>query len=564
MRWSIAFVTMDRPAAAQRFVRSARRRFPDVPICVADQSVASDAMLEFYEAERVTVVRMPFDAGLSASRNALIDAMDVDYVALCDDDFVLGPSSSFESAIEVLEADPRLGVVGGMLHDLDEAGERIRNWEVFFDRDERHGRFTVTPIYYYPALARQVAGHTLYACDAVLNFAVCRMAMFADGLRWDDRIKINGEHEDFYLAVKTHSRFEVAYLPSMAALHQPAPRHGRHAVLRARHEGRRVFMDKWGVTSHVELGTGGRPLDGVPVEDWFVAPDGTAAGGVPLRTYTTVAPVARGRDTARAEYRSFRDWLAPRAHAGPSPGLVSLAFRYQPAVDPDGDLLLWYRPTDPLRGPGAPGGLDAVVRWSAPDGSALVWESDVHAVHADETRYWQPIAVRIPLWPRGASHLRFDVLSAEGARAPLAMGFVFPERDGDGQPGFEATADVLAWTRTTPAAAHVPLPYASLASLLADAPRTSFEAMRQGAQPLVMVDVSTMDALGIVTEHPAGPPLWLAAGARRPAGGPAHLALPLSLLRDARTVLFAIAAGEGQHPLLVLDVRVTDLPAPRD
>jgi hypothetical protein len=136
MRWAIAFVTMERPTAAQRFVQSARRVFPDAPMYVADQSRTLGFMAEFYEAERVTVVRMPFDAGLSASRNALVEAMDVDYFALCDDDFVLGPATSFGSAINVLEEDAELGVVGGLLHERDGEIERIRNWEMFFDHDE--------------------------------------------------------------------------------------------------------------------------------------------------------------------------------------------------------------------------------------------------------------------------------------------------------------------------------------------------------------------------------------------------------------------------------------------
>ena len=389
MRWSIAFVTMDRPDAAQRFVRSARRLFPDVPIYVADQSATLAAMREFYEAERVTLVRMPFDAGLSASRNALVEAMDVDYFALCDDDFVLGPSSSFESAIEVLEADPGLGVVGGMLHDLDQAGERIRTWEVFFDHDERHGRFTVTPIYNYPPLVRRAAGRTLFTCDAVLNFAVFRMAIFAGGLRWDRRIKINGEHEDFYLAIKTRSQYGVAYLPAMAALHQPIPRHGVRAALRARSEGRHAFMQKWGVTAHVEIGTGGRPLDGAPVEDWFVAGDrtaGVAAGVTHSRLYTTLGPVARDAETSRPEYQSFLGWLA--LEAPPRPSLVPgrSVLRYEPAVDPAGDLLLWYRPAEAPPGSEEPGQAGIALRWFSPDGAVLVWESDVHGVCPEEDR----------------------------------------------------------------------------------------------------------------------------------------------------------------------------------
>ena len=301
MSWAIAFVTMERPVAAQRFVRSARLMFPDVPIYVADQSRALGPMAEFYEAERVTVVRMPFDAGLSASRNALVAAMDVDYFALCDDDFILGPATTFTSAISVLEQDEALGVVGGMLHDYDGAAERIRNWEMFFDHDERNGRFTATPIYNYPPIARRLAGETVYLCDAVMNFAVFRKAMFSSTICWEERIKINGEHEDFYLNLKKHSHYRVAYLPALAALHWHVRQHGDYKSLRLRDEGWREFMRKWELSSHLEIGTGGRALDGSPVDTWFFdRAEGARSSLTRLRVFPTCssAVLANGMNHA--------------------------------------------------------------------------------------------------------------------------------------------------------------------------------------------------------------------------------------------------------------------------
>jgi len=569
MRWSIAFVTMDRPTAAQRFVRSARRVFPDVPIYVADQSAVPGPMLEFYAAERVTVLPMPFDAGLSASRNALVDAMDVDYFALCDDDFVLGPATSFASAAEVLEEDRGLGVVGGMLHELDRSGERIRNWEMFFDHDDHHGRFTATPIYNYPALARRVAGRTIYACDAVLNFAMFRMAMFADGLRWDARIKINGEHEDFYLALKKRSHYGVAYFPGMAALHQPVQGHGRYATLRSRGEGRRAFMDKWGLTSHVEIGTGGRPLDGTPAQDWFVTGEGTsgtssrsvAAGIAQMALYTTLEPDTGAGDAAGPEYRSFLGWLPNEATAGSSIPVGQILFRHRPAIHPEGGLLLWHRAEDSsrLRSLGV-GDRDLVLRWFSPDGNVLVWESEVHTVHAAEDRYWQPLVARIPVWPRGAAYLRFDLVCAEGLRTPLAMGFVFPDREADSSPDIEETAAVLAWVRSS-VTSEVSLTREPLSTLLARAPRTPVEVTRRGGRTWGTMDVSTVDAVGIMSSGPGAPPVWLARGARGLSASPVGLALPLAVARDPGTVLFAIDRGDAVNPLRLLDLRVIDEPA---
>ena len=159
MNIAIAFVTIERPHAAQRLIRSARRFLGDLPIYVADQSAQIDAMSAFYELNRVNVVRMPFDSGLAASRNALVREIKEDFFLLCDDDFVLGPCSNVDDAVAVLENAADIAVVGGRLHDYDDAGERVRNWEMYFQYDRRNRSFTAIPIYNYSPVVRSVARH---------------------------------------------------------------------------------------------------------------------------------------------------------------------------------------------------------------------------------------------------------------------------------------------------------------------------------------------------------------------------------------------------------------------
>lgn len=548
MRWSIACVTMDRPAAVQRFVRSARLRFPEVPIYVADQSATLGPMGEFYAAQRVTLVRMPVDAGLSASRNALIDATDHDYIALCDDDFVLGPTTCFDAAVEILDADHSLGVVGGMLHDLDEAGERIRNWEVFFDHDQRHGRFTVTPIYNYPPLVHPVAGRTLYACDGVLNFAVFRRELFARGVTWDARIKINGEHEDFYLTLKTRSAYRVVYLPTMAALHQPTPRYGQQAALRARREGHRLFLDKWRLTSHVEVGSGARPLDGTPASSWFETPASATAHRV-----TTVRADAPPDDGSDPVYQSFAGWIAPSPRPFTTIDPTTVAFRYAPLVDPDGDLVLWVRSTGVS--PTAPAAI--VLRWRSAAGDILVWESDEHVVQLAEDSCWHAIVARLPVWPSGSAYLRLDVIAATDTRVSLAVGFVCPNRAM--APGSAATG-VLAWTRGKPQSVVSPALTGSLRARLADLPRVPCEWTTVAGQALAILEAPPATMVGLVSEQLTGAGPCFAAGVPGSSEEPVRVALPLPLVIDARTVVFANEPGWPAHPLRILEGRVLHPP----
>ena len=114
MSVALAVVTIERPHAVARLVRSARRFLPNVPIYVADQSANIGLVDELYAAHNVNVVRMPFDAGLAASRNALVGAISEDYFLLCDDDFVLCEASRLDDAVAVLDGAPDIAVVGGV------------------------------------------------------------------------------------------------------------------------------------------------------------------------------------------------------------------------------------------------------------------------------------------------------------------------------------------------------------------------------------------------------------------------------------------------------------------
>jgi len=578
MSWAIGFVTLERPVLAQRFVRSARLMFPDVPIYVAEQSRRLGPMAEFYEAERVTVVRMPFDAGLSASRNALVEAMNVDYLALCDDDFILGPATSFPSAISVLEQDEELGVVGGMLHDYDGVTERIRNWEMFFDHDERNQRFTATPIYNHPPVVRQINGKTVYVCDAVLNFAVLRKAMFSRKIRWEESIKVNGEHEDFYLNLKKHSPYRVAYLPTMAALHLKVQQPAFYTKLRSREDGRHGFIRKWNLVSHLEIGVGGRPLDGAPVRSWFVGgkdgADNTAyssplaegdsldasAGISHSQLYSAMEREEACQTLATAEATSLLDWIGPHERFSLSIPAGRFLFCYQPAVDNEGDMLLWGRDMHPPGNSAAEqNGAGVILRWFSSGGDVLVWESEVHAIRCSEDRYWQPLAVRVPVWPRGTAYLRFEVVSACEKRTPLAAGFVFTDSSAVEPPGACESHGVLALCRATAETARVESAHKPLLELLASAPRVEIDVVRNAGQPWVTMDVSSLDFLGISHDSAAESPLVLASGLTRARVALAPLALPLDLVMDPEKVLFAGEADPDAEQLFIIVPRLVDV-----
>jgi glycosyltransferase involved in cell wall biosynthesis len=486
---AIAFVTIERPHAAQRLILSARRFLGDLPIYVADQSATIDTMSAFYERNQVNVIRMPFDSGLAASRNALVREIKENFFLLCDDDFVLGPCSNVDDAMTVLENATDLAVVGGRLHDYHDGCEHVRNWEMYFQYDRHNRSFTAIPIYNYSPQVRSVAGIDVYLCDAVMNFCVFRKSVFSDCIRWDDRIKINGEHEDFFLNLKLNSQWKVAYLPSMAALHHRSIAAGSYqSALRSRQEGWTYFLEKWGIDQHLEIGTGVRALE-PSTQRWFVEPIAPKAS-----EKARICEVMPGQTPMLPEagiaFMRLRSLLPERGDT--SPPWVTAHSSLRSLLDPEDDvipydatapflrfcysqgergsnLLLWCRPEKTT---GASQGKKrswfasaegkSVVRtraalrfkWFGDQGKSLVGEGERIEVELYDEGYWRPIVARIPLWPADAGYLRFEIVAEKGEeRVPLAIGFLFAEASGRSN---ESKGDVMVLSVPRPAEASLP------------------------------------------------------------------------------------------------------------
>ncbi|MGE5269130.1 MAG: glycosyltransferase [Thiohalocapsa sp.] len=465
---AIAFTTIGRPRIARRFVEAARLRFPTVPIYVADQSQDHRAMSNFYKDHDVHQIRMAYDAGLSASRNRLMAEIVQDYVWLCDDDHLLYGDSRFDEAIAILEAEPEIAVVGGRIFEVNRNVLRKWHWEMFLHRDERNGVLTVVPIYHAAPILRRLGRIEFYLCDAVHNFAIFRRSVFNGTVKWDERLKINGEHEDFYLNLKYNSPYRAAYLPTMAGFHLPAAAVD-YPDLRSRTEFWRYFKRKWNVNQYVEVGTGLWLIDdaydhltaAAVAERFYLEADGPLRRGAfgcigvaeaempPSGGATRAALGAHGTGAAPPVQRR-----PPRLEAGSAgcptpmfdPGEWRISCRYEIAHPEGTSLVLWCL-GEPERSEAGdiPPILELRSRWFAADGRVLVWETRRVSVALLDAGEWRPAWFEVPLLPRDSGYLRFEIV-AESATGlvPLCCGFLLPEGDQAG--AAPAACDVLALT----------------------------------------------------------------------------------------------------------------------
>jgi GT2 family glycosyltransferase len=499
---ALAFATIERPQVAQRLVRSVRNHFGDMPIYVADQSRQVTAIASFYQRHDVKLLRMPYDVGVTASRNRLAREIQEDYFILCDDDFILGPQTRFDDALHILATHSEIGVVGGRLYDFGWNEEWVRNWELFLEYDRQQKILFSIPMYYLAPRAREVGGVRFFLCDAVLNFSVFRRSMFTEGLQWDERFKSNGEHEDFFLNLKINSKYRVAYLPTMVAYHHhPEEYRAYISRLRERNEGWKRFFEKWGLEQHIEFGLGVRTLDdlGMVIEETDAKARFFFNGDLSLRrTQPMPAAVAigdfekiatvgsldgKGNGAVMAprsgslllDPNTFAVVPAPEAGAPIRPttaGAVDdpreryrletsgrdqavsatdqvIYFRHDAMLRRDTDFYLWYYCNGPMKHQDISGRrLAAVVRWSDCRGRILVWKSRRSFLNLQPAGYWRPLHIDVPLPPHGVRWLRFDLITDGGSSPdPVCTGFLFGGRASEAADPDPTAFEVLGFSR---------------------------------------------------------------------------------------------------------------------
>jgi glycosyltransferase involved in cell wall biosynthesis len=255
---ALVVATMSRPHAVQRLIESVRCFFPNMPIYVADQTSPTRQQQGYYEQAGCKVTWLDYDAGVSASRNAAVAMVEEPYFVLCDDDFIFTDETDFSRALAVLEAAPDIGVVGGRLFDIHQdpvSGENSRHarfWELHLHYDPAKRQLMTIPVHYFAPDPKYVDEVGYYECDAVMNFAVFRTAIFDELVRWDPRFKSNGEHEDFYLNLKVNSDNRVIYIPEIVAEHHHPPSSG-YSKMRNRTKGWQLFLEKWNLRQMVDL-----------------------------------------------------------------------------------------------------------------------------------------------------------------------------------------------------------------------------------------------------------------------------------------------------------------------
>jgi len=194
--------THARANCTARLVDSLHQMFPCARIFVADDGNYTEKPKGLPGVERY--YDLPYDTGLGACRNFLVDRVDTEYFMLMDDDFVFTPKTNISFLLSVMKAHPEIDILGAAL-----------------STGSYHGKLRITgPMLNLTHGHRgQLTGVGKDSCwyyDIVANFFLSRTARI-QALRWDDDLRI-GEHEDFFVRAYK-SRYGVAYCNNVVANH---------------------------------------------------------------------------------------------------------------------------------------------------------------------------------------------------------------------------------------------------------------------------------------------------------------------------------------------------------
>ncbi|TES92910.1 MAG: glycosyltransferase [Candidatus Cloacimonadota bacterium] len=209
---TIIITTFLRPGCLKRCVESIRKYYPDIRIIVSDNGKTPPNLIyELTEIHKCKYLKLRFDSGASHAKNAALDITESKYAVIIDDDFEFTRNTNLEKFKIVLESDDNLGIVGGKpISPSGKVGTRGSKL-LINKKKEMFWRFPIEiPDW------KEIKGIEYYYADYTRQFLLIRNV---PDIRWDNDLKIGGLHVAFFINIKLHANWRVAYVPEVEVIH---------------------------------------------------------------------------------------------------------------------------------------------------------------------------------------------------------------------------------------------------------------------------------------------------------------------------------------------------------
>jgi GT2 family glycosyltransferase len=248
---TILVKTFQRPDALRRLVASIRRFYPDIPVYVVDDS---EQPLEPVPEDITRYWHLPFDSlGVSAGRNFGLGRVETEYVVVCDDDMVFGRRTDLARMLRTLVT-TRFDVVSCMWMDHEPWTSIRRGYRRY------EGTLEIadgTLVHHLGATRGTVDGLPVF--DIVHQFFVASAAVLGHA-PWDPRLKVAGEHVDFFLTLRERGLLSTR-LPDVVVYHHPELPPSYHAFRQNTRPDVELLKETRGLEHLVTTGRLFRPTD---------------------------------------------------------------------------------------------------------------------------------------------------------------------------------------------------------------------------------------------------------------------------------------------------------------
>ena len=212
----VAFLlkTFERPGVAQRCVDSILQLWPGANIYQADDSRKPSkcaGIRQFWQ--------LPHDVGVSAGRNHLIRNTDAAYVVQVDDDYIFTEDTDLVRMKQLLDDHDDLVLVGCKCRHIR---PNKTGWTKYFG----DVRIDDNGVLWSPQVTRwqlEDDGLKWSYADTVSNFWIAKRRLF-DCMMWDERLKIGGEHADFFQRLQA-ANGDQAMMDRILMMREKNPKH---------------------------------------------------------------------------------------------------------------------------------------------------------------------------------------------------------------------------------------------------------------------------------------------------------------------------------------------------
>jgi GT2 family glycosyltransferase len=150
--------------------------------------------VEYYE--------LPFDVGVSAGRNFLIDKVKTKYFVTVDDDLQFNEDTKLENFLDIIDTNDIDVLCGGLTTNIPNECSKIE---------------TEDGILYVKPLEKTFEERFKY-CDYGVQFFIANTKKFKSFGGWDEELKTRGEHIELFLRAK--GNLKVAYTPEVKIWHK--------------------------------------------------------------------------------------------------------------------------------------------------------------------------------------------------------------------------------------------------------------------------------------------------------------------------------------------------------